>query len=422
MPLIVPCQDLAPGMRLAEAFMLRGRTMLPGGKSLTAEDVEILQRKYADVVLKVGDPILDSLIEFDDDSADRQTANTARARIVATVTDVHQRLATQSAHGGIDYAKARSVVADVMEFLAQNPVSAALLDRNMDAGSPLAEHAGTVFYLSMVLGSAVRDYVIRERQRQTSASRLSGSIAMDLLPLGLGAMFLDIGMMPLSHVFNEGYVLTDADRQSIRQHPIVGADLLPNHLPTGVKMVVRMHHENFDGSGYPSAAAGATLHVFTRIARICDAFAAATGRRAFRGAKSTARTLWEMSVGPYQRCYDPVLIKVFASLIQPFPIGAKLKLADGTSAVVVRYNRRDPFKPALVLAFAADNSRLPKDQLRPLTPDDLTPDSPTRIRSYAGEDLEYLHDTPMPLPIPSDDTPIRTAPIQIGSLLDVAYP
>ena len=35
MPLIVPCQDLTAGMRLAEAFTWRGRVMLPGGKVLT---------------------------------------------------------------------------------------------------------------------------------------------------------------------------------------------------------------------------------------------------------------------------------------------------------------------------------------------------------------------------------------------------
>ncbi|HEX8914752.1 MAG TPA: HD domain-containing phosphohydrolase, partial [Humisphaera sp.] len=310
MPLIVPCQDLTAGMRLAEAFVWKGRTMIPGGKVLTPDDLDVLRRRYPQVVLKVGDPLLDSLVEFEDDSRDREVACTARAKIVATVTEVHQRLSAQSAHGGIDHAKARSVVADVMEFLAANPVSAALLDRNLDAASPLAEHAGTAFYLSMVLGAAVRDYVCRERQRQTQARHLSGDIAMNLLPLGLGAMFMDLGMQPISHVFADGYELTDDDRRAIRDHPRAGADLLPDNLPTGVKMVVRTHHENFDGTGYPGGTAGPALHVFTRIVRIADAFAAATGRRAFRGAKSPARAIWEMSAGPVRRFYDPVLVKV----------------------------------------------------------------------------------------------------------------
>ena len=40
MPVLVGCADLRPGMRLAEAFLFRGRTMLPGAKVLTTEDIE----------------------------------------------------------------------------------------------------------------------------------------------------------------------------------------------------------------------------------------------------------------------------------------------------------------------------------------------------------------------------------------------
>ena len=423
MPLIVPCQDLTAGLRLAEAFAWRGRVMLPGGKLLSADDVDVLRRKYPGVVLKVGDPVLDSLVEFEDDARDREAAATSRARVAAAVADVQQRLAGQSAHAGIDYAKSRAVVSDVMEFLSANPVSAAILDRNLDAAGPLAEHTGATFYLAMVLGSAVRDYVARERQRQTSAKDLSPAIAMNLLPLGLGAMFMDVGMMPLAHVFADGYALTDADRKLIRAHPQAGADLLPDSLPTGVKMVVRTHHENFDGSGYPAAMAGPSLHVFTRIARICDAFAAATGRRAFRGAKSPARAVWEMTAGPYRRCYDPVLMKVFSTLIQPFPIGARVQLADGRGAVVVRYNRRDPFRPTVVTAFAAGGDRLAQPEV--LTPEDLAADRPTRLAAYAGEDLAFLHEGPAAAAATAGAGADELPPVDskaFATLLEAAYP
>ena len=422
MPLIVPCQDLTAGMRLAEAFAWRGRVMLPGGKLLSGDDVDVLRRKYPGVVLKVGDPVLDSLVVFEDDAHDREAAVTARARVVATVAEVQQRLAGQSAHAGIDYARSRAVVSEVLEFLSANPVSAAILDRNLDAAGPLAEHTGATFYLAMVLGSAVRDYVARERQRQTSASNLSTEIATNILALGLGAMFMDVGMVPLSHVFAGDYRLTEADRKLIRAHPQTGAELLPDHLPAGAKMVVRTHHENFDGSGYPAAMAGPSLHVFTRIARICDAFAAATGRRAFRGAKSPARAVWEMAAGPYRRCYDPVLMKVFSTLIQPFPIGARVQLADGRGAVVVRYNRRDPFKPTAVVAFAADGSRLAQPEV--LTPEDLAADRPTRIAAYAGEDLTDLHEKPVgdaAAPPATDDLPAVDTRA-FATLLEAAYP
>ncbi len=62
MPLLLTCQDLQIGMRLAEAFVWRGRVMLPGGKVLTDSDVEVLRRAYPNVSVKVGDPVLDGLV------------------------------------------------------------------------------------------------------------------------------------------------------------------------------------------------------------------------------------------------------------------------------------------------------------------------------------------------------------------------
>ena len=78
MPLLISSQELQPGMRLAEAFMFRGRIMLPGGKTLSADDVDILRRKYPDVTLRVGDPILDSLVTFEDDGREREIATICR--------------------------------------------------------------------------------------------------------------------------------------------------------------------------------------------------------------------------------------------------------------------------------------------------------------------------------------------------------
>ena len=70
-------------------------------------------------------------------------------------------------------------------------------------------------------------------------------------------------------------------------------------MPSAAKMVVRWHHENFDGSGYPDRKPGSSLHVFVRIARICDAFDAATSEKFYKQAKSPVRALWEMTFGPY---------------------------------------------------------------------------------------------------------------------------
>jgi HD-GYP domain-containing protein (c-di-GMP phosphodiesterase class II) len=417
MPLLLTCQDLQPGMRLAEAFVWRGRVMLPGGKVLSDSDVSVLRRSYGNISVKVGDPVLDGLVEFEDDAPDRQVAVAARQKIAACVSDVQQRFAQHASLASVNFLEVKSAASDVIDFIAQNPASAALLDLSVDPNSPLSGHTGNVFYLSIVLGSAVREYVIRERRRQTSCTNLSSQVAMDLLPLGLGAMFMDVGMYELQHLYAPGYEMTETDRDRVRAHPGKGADLLPDSLPAGTKMVVRTHHENFDGSGYPTGQSASSLHVFTRIVRICDAFVAATGNRPHRGAKSPARTIWEMSAGPYKGCYDPVLMRVFTGLIQPFPIGAKVRLADGRHAVVVRYNRTDPFRPTGIVAFAPDGSRLPEGQV--VGPVTLGSNDGLRLAAFDGEDLSFLYNGVRPgtneWPDPSVSRVFRT-------LVDVGYP
>lgn len=154
-------------------------------------------------------------------------------------------------------------------------------------------------------------------------------------------------------------------------------------------MVVKMHHENFCGTGYPRQIAGHRLHVFARVVRIADAFDAGTSERIYRGAKSSARVLWEMSCGPYRRCYDPRLMQAFGGLIQPFPIGSKLRLEDGRYAAVVRYSHQRPFDPLVVIAFDARNRPLPPEWLEgPLAIGDR---SDLRLASLNGEDLSFLY-------------------------------
>lgn len=390
------------------------RMMLPGGKVLTREDVDLLQRKYPEVMLKVGDPVLDSVAEFEDDSKEREVAQTVTTKISKCMSEVQERFSTRTSLASINFNAMRQSVSSVLDYLKNNPVGAALLTHN--ATSPesyLAEHAGNVFYLSMVLGSAVRDYVVRERMRQTAAQNLSTHIAMDLLPLGLGAMFIDVGMVPLEHIFRTGYELTAEDRAAIRLHPAKGADMLPDSLPAGVKMVVRTHHEQYDGSGYPDGTTGDRQHVFTRIARICDAYDAGTAERVYKKAKSPARVIWEMLAGPHKGCYDPILAKVFASLIQPFPIGARIKLADGRHAVVVRYNRKQPFCPQVIVAFDADNVRLPNEQLEGPLP--LGDGNALRMASFNGEDLSFVYAEHLD----AVETPAR---VEDASLFEMAYP
>ncbi len=413
MPLLLRCDELKPGMRLVDPLMWKGRKLLSAGKVLTHADVDALRRHYADIFVRVGDPILDLLVDFEDDTYEREVATTVQKRIANAMSDVVERFSSRASIHSLNIAAVQDTVANVLGYLDEHPVSAALLNRTLDAGSPLTEHAGNVFYLSMLLGCSVRDYVDSERRRRTACRWLDPAASMNLLPLGLGAMLADVGMIPLRHLYEQREPLTEEDRQAIRQHPDDGAGMLPYEMAPVARAIVRTHHENYDGSGYAAGLVGDRIHVFSRIVRIADAYDAATASHMYKEAKSPARALWEMSVGPYTRFYDPVLMKVFTRLIQPFPIGARVRLCDGRYAVVVSYNREDPFKPTILIAFDTDGQRLSDTGLEgPLS---LAQRQDLQIQSFGDEELSYLHGT-----TPADEAPVTRK--DFTSLFEAVFP
>ncbi len=387
MPLAIPCDELEPGMQLAESIISKGVVQLPARIPLRAPEIRTLRRRFPNITVRVIDPFLDEAIEFQDDAQDRRVGTRVQTKIAKCMADVQNRYGGRAAVGGgeIDFHKARAAVDEVIGFLKNNSVSSALLTRCVDSDNLLAVRTGNVFYLSMLLGSALRDYVAEERKRQTVA-RLNAKQLEDLTPLGLGAMFADVGMVPLVPLLRLDRSLSGAEQEMIREHPATGAAALPEQFPILARIVIKNHHENYDGTGYPNHLDGASLHVFPRIVRIADAFDATTGDSVLGEGKSPVRALWEMSIGTHRRFYDPVMMEVFPKVIQPFPIGAKIRLVDGRFAVVVRHVHEFPFAPIVVVAFDSKNQRLPRIE----GPAQLH-ESGLLAKSFRNEDLSFLY-------------------------------
>ena len=83
--------------------------------------------------------------------------------------------------------------------------------------------------------------------------------------------------------------LTDHERVLMRQHPVVGAEILAS-MPelAHLARAVRAEHERWDGGGYPDGLAGEQIPVASRIVFVCDAYHAMTSNRPYRRAMSSA--------------------------------------------------------------------------------------------------------------------------------------
>jgi HD-GYP domain-containing protein (c-di-GMP phosphodiesterase class II) len=390
MPLLVAVNELKPGMRLYHGIHRDQHTLLTAGQVLEEWEISKLCRLCPDLTVQISDPLLDEIVDFQDTSRDEAVASAVTRQMSGLMTRVRRKMAGRTTLKTGDISGLHSEIEQVMQYLRENPVASAILFHSGKPRSYFHEHAANVFYLSLLIGNAIRDYVYRERERTSRARSLSIRYGMNLTPLALGCLFHDLGMLPIEHLLEKAEPLTPQERELILTHPLAGAEALPREFDAVARMVVRTHHENFDGSGYPEGIPGARLHVFSRIIRACDAYDAGTSGKVYRQAKSAARVLWEMAEGPYHGHFDPVITKIMLSLIQPFPIGGKIRLNCGRFGVVVRHNRRQPFRPHIIIAFDEQGCRIRKGDIDP--PIDLSKNHEIQLREFAGDSLSFLSD------------------------------
>ena len=140
--------------------------------------------------------------------------------------------------------------------------------------------------------------------RASQVARVAGAIAArldlgptDLAAIELGAALYDLGKISLdADLLNKLGGLTEADWEMIRQHPVVGYELVRSaqFLPKAHLDIIRHHHEHLDGSGYPDGLHGDGIPLLARIMGLADAYVAMSSKRAYRDALPAPRIVSEI--------------------------------------------------------------------------------------------------------------------------------
>jgi hypothetical protein len=106
----------------------------------------------------------------------------------------------------------------------------------------------------------------------------------------------DIGKIGVpDSVLNKKGRLTDEEFNLMKQHTVIGSDILKNiEDVAGLRDGVRHHHERYDGKGYPDGQKGDEITPFARILCIADSFDAMTSDRVYRGRLTREQVLDEI--------------------------------------------------------------------------------------------------------------------------------
>jgi putative nucleotidyltransferase with HDIG domain len=128
------------------------------------------------------------------------------------------------------------------------------------------------------------------------------------------ALLHDTGKIAIpEHILNKPGKLTPAEYDKMKLHAPIGAEILSAiDFPYPVVPIVRHHHENWDGTGYPDRIAGTDIPIGARILSVVDCFDALTSDRPYRKRMTDEDALAIL----HERrgtMYDPLVVDVFSA-------------------------------------------------------------------------------------------------------------
>jgi putative nucleotidyltransferase with HDIG domain len=125
----------------------------------------------------------------------------------------------------------------------------------------------------------------------------------------------DMGKLAVpEYILNKPGALTPAEFEKMKLHASVGADILGAiEFPYPVVPIVRHHHENWDGTGYPDGLRGTQIPMGARILSVVDCFDALTSDRPYRPKLPDAEAL-KILLQRRGKMYDPVVVDTFIAV------------------------------------------------------------------------------------------------------------
>jgi putative nucleotidyltransferase with HDIG domain len=116
-------------------------------------------------------------------------------------------------------------------------------------------------------------------------------------------------------ILNKSEKLTEEEWKEIRSHPIKAAQILePLGFVNNIVDIIKQHHENYNGSGYPDGLKNDEIHLAARIIAVADAYDAMTSDRPYRKAMTKEQAVDELLKNNNIQ-FDPKVIEAFLKVL-----------------------------------------------------------------------------------------------------------
>ena len=146
----------------------------------------------------------------------------------------------------------------------------------------------------------------------------------------IAALLHDIGKIGVrGAVLNKPTRLTKAEFEEIMKHPVLGEELVKRiRNMRHIAKIVRHHHENYGGGGYPDGLKGEEIPLEARIIAIADSFDAMTSDRPYRKAMPVEKAL-EILEKNEKLQWDPRIVEVAVKVFREMFLYGKKEASAG---------------------------------------------------------------------------------------------
>ena len=293
--------------------------------------------------------------------AELPKAQTAYTKTTVVVKELSRAVEIGNA---IDSSRSREAATQITESVIRNPDAMALLIKLQEKGGGTLSRAVEVSVTMTIFG----------RFLQLPHDRLE--------ILGMLGLLQDVGKLKLPTELATRGPINAAEIELYRTHVNHSVEILSSTpgVPPELPGLASLHHERFDGSGYPRGLRGEAIALFGMIAGIVDTFDTLTAPPPFGEHMSPANALSVIYKGR-GKLFHPALVEQFIQCIGVFPVGSVVELNSGEVAIVIAQNMVRRMQPRImVVKDAAGNPLVPYKMLDLMKEPKVRPDEPYRIQ------------------------------------------
>ena len=178
---------------------------------------------------------------------------------------------------------------------------------------------------SLALAIDAKDHYTQGHSQKVSAYAVMIAQALDMdsaeiEEIRLAALLHDIGKVGIPEaILNKSGPLDASEWETMKTHTELGAKILePLEAMNRIRLMVRHHHEFYDGTGYPDRLEGEQIPYGARVIAIADAYDTITSERTYKKARTPEDAFAEL-----ERCaanqFDPEIVRVFIETMRRAP-------------------------------------------------------------------------------------------------------